>query len=85
MAQYLMEDNATCLHPPPAGAVLGPPGWGGAYRGSKPRCTASHDLAPIAQPEACNYAKPFSFAESWEPWDRFPKPHPRDTQHWATE
>ena len=85
MAQYLMEDNATCLHPPPAGASLGPPGWGGAYRGSKPRCTASHDLAPIAQPEACNYAKPFSFAESWEPWDRFPKPHPRDTQHWATE
>ena len=85
MAQYLMEDNATCLHPPPAGAVLGPPGWGGAYRGSKPRCTASHDLAPIAQPEACNHAKPFSFAESWEPWDRFPKPHPRDTQHWATE
>ena len=52
MSQYLMEDNATCLHPPPAGAVLGPPGWGGAYRGSKPRCTASHDLAPIAQPEA---------------------------------
>ena len=85
MGQYLMEDNATCLQPPAAGAVLGPPGWGGAYRGSKPRCTASHDLAPAAQPDACNYAKPFSFAESWEPWDKFPKPHEKDQQHWATE
>eukprot|EP00964_Phaeocystis_antarctica_P030432 scaffold17193_cov69-Phaeocystis_antarctica.AAC.2 len=85
LGQYTMEDNATCLHPPPAGAVLGPPGWGGAYRGSKPRCTASHDLAPAAQPEACNYAKPFSFAESWEPWDKFPKPHEKDQQHWATK
>ena len=63
----------------------GSPGWGGAYRGSKPRCTASHDLAPAAQPEACNYAKPFSFAESWEPWDKFPKPHEKDQQHWATK
>ena len=82
---YKMEDNATCVHPPEPGAEVGPPGWGGAYLGSKPRCTASHDLAQIAQPWACNHDKPYSFAESWEPWDKFPKPHPKDTQHWATQ
>lgn len=63
---YKNEDNSTCLHPPKQGEALRPPGWGGAYQGSKPRCTASHDLAPIAQPWACNYSKPYAYAESWE-------------------
>ena len=40
LAAYLQEDNSTCVHPPPNGSRLGPPGWGGAYRGSKPRCCA---------------------------------------------
>ena len=82
--QYAMQDNQTCLHPPRPGTELGPPGWGGAYRGSKPRCTASHDLAPIAQPWACNFSKPYSYAESWEPFGSWPAPHPKDSQHWAT-
>ena len=75
---YIMEDNATCVHPPAPGAKLGPPGWGGAYKGSKPRCLASHDLMPRAQPEACDYSKPFSASESFEPFDTFPRPHPND-------
>ena len=78
--QYMMRDNSTCLHL----GELTPPGWGGAYRGSKPRCTASHDLAPIAQPTACDYSKPFSFAESWEPFGKFPKAHEKNREHWDT-
>ena len=38
---YLMHDNATCIHPPEPGARLGPPGWGGAYAGSKVRSAAA--------------------------------------------
>ena len=41
LENYLMKDNRTCVHPPPADAKLAGPGWGGAYRGSKPRCYAS--------------------------------------------
>ena len=48
MQAYKMEDNATCVHPIPPGTKLGPPGWGGAYAGSKPRCIASHDLIRVA-------------------------------------
>jgi hypothetical protein len=84
MQNYLMEDNATCVHPPAPGAALGPPGWGGSYAGSKPRCSASHDLGPKAQPDACSFARPFSTSESWEPLDVFPKPHPKDPQHWMS-
>ena len=79
---YKMEDNATCLHPPKPGSKLGPPGWGGAYAGSKPRCTASHDLAPIAQPTACGIDTPYSTSESWEPFGKFPKPHPKNRDRW---
>ena len=84
MQAYKMEDNATCVHPIPPGTKLGPPGWGGAYAGSKPRCVASHDMGPKAQPEACRYEKPFSTAESWEPFDKFPTPHPANPQAWGT-
>ena len=70
MRNYLMYDNTTCVHPPKPGTVLGPPGWGGSYAGSKPRCYASHDLGPKAQPDACNFDKPFSSSESWEPYGR---------------
>ena len=42
-------DNATCTKPITAGTPLGPPGWGGSYAGSKPRCVASHDLRSFAQ------------------------------------
>jgi len=84
MHLYLMQDNATCVHPPQAGAELGPPGWGGSYQGSKPRCIASHDMGPKAQPTACDYAKPFSTSESFEPYGVFPKPHPGDREKWLT-
>ena len=85
MSAYLKEDNQTCVHPPEPGAKLGPPGWGGAYAGSKPRCYASHDLAPRAQPLACDFSKPFSTSESFEPYGQFPKPHPKDREHWLTD
>ena len=81
---YLTEDNSTCLHPPEPTTKLGPPGWGGAYIGSKPRCTASHDLAPIAQPLACEFSQPYSTSESFEPFGKFPWPHPKDPEHWKT-
>ena len=61
-----------------AGERLGAPGWGGSYAGSKPRCYASHDLGPKAQADACNFDKPFSSSESWEPYGKWPKPHPLD-------
>ena len=80
MHMYTMEDNATCVHPPKPGARLSRPGWGGAYAGSKPRCYASHDMGPKAQPEACSFDKPFSMSESWEPLGKFPYPHPRDSE-----
>ena len=67
-AVYMMEDNSSCVHPPAKGARLGPPGWGGSYAGSKPRCYASHDLGPKAQPDACNFHKPYSKSESFEPY-----------------
>ena len=78
MNLYLMQDNATCVHPPKPGEKLQKPGWGGAYAGSKPRCYASHDLGKAAQPEACNFDKPYSSSESWEPHGKFPVPHPLD-------
>jgi len=46
---YYSQDNNTCVHEIPKEAKLGPPGWGGAYAGSKPRCLASHDLNIKAQ------------------------------------
>jgi hypothetical protein len=80
---YMMQDNGTCVHPPKPGASLAPPGWGGSYAGSKPRCYASHDLGPKAQPDACNFDRPFSMSESFEPYGVFPKPHPRESsEHW---
>lgn len=79
---YLMHDNATCVHPPAAGARLGPPGWGGAYRGSKPRCYASHDRSPGAQPHACDFEKPYSTSESFEPDGVWPRAHPRNRDRW---
>jgi len=81
---YLKEDNDTCIHPIPAGATLGPPGWGGAYNGSKPRCLAGHDLNPRAQPDACKFEKPFSTSESFAPPGEFPVTHPRDREGWNT-
>ena len=80
MKDYLKEDNATCVHPPKPGETLSKPGWGGAYAGSKPRCYASHDMNPKAQPEACSFSKPFSMSESWEPQGKFPYPHPQDAK-----
>ena len=79
---YMMEDNATCVHPPTPGKRLKSPGWGGSYAGSKPRCLASHDLEPRAQPAACDFQRPFSTSESFEPFDRFPTPHPNDHERW---
>jgi hypothetical protein len=84
MAHYLVEDNSTCIKPPPT-STLKPPGWGGAYRGSKPRCVASHDLRSIAQPKACassDKGGPHQPGTSFESFDAFPKAGPRDTFDW---
>ncbi len=78
---FLTEDNASCVHPPRG--ALEPPGWGGAYAGSKVRCYASHDLSPAAQPGACNFSSPFSTAESWAPEGSFPYAHPSNRERWG--
>ena len=74
------EDNATCIHPIAPGMRLGPPGWGGAYRGSKVRCEASHDLRSFAQPDACLSYKTWLGGTSFKPWNEFPATHPLDTR-----
>ena len=77
---YQMQDNATCVHPIAPGSQLGPPNWGGAYRGSKVRCTASHDLRHFAQPDACDTYKSWLGGTSFAGWDEFPVTHPADTR-----
>ena len=78
MHHYLSYDNATCIQPPSAangGVPLGPPGWGGAYKGSKPRCVASHDLRAAAQPDACaprDSGAPHQPGTSFASFDEFP-------------
>ena len=86
MAHYLMEDNATCTRPIPPGAALGPPGWGGSYRGSKARCAASHDQRSFAQPDVClpRYGKPaHQPGTSFASFDEFPTPSEQDPFDWA--
>mmetsp|Transcript_30621 Transcript_30621/g.97961 ORF Transcript_30621/g.97961 Transcript_30621/m.97961 type:complete len:601 (-) Transcript_30621:199-2001(-) len=56
--KYLTQDNSTCLRPPSAGAPLGPPGWGGAFNGTKPPCLASHDLAAKEEVGVCDKGTP---------------------------
>ena len=84
MEKYVVQDNATCVTPIRRGAALGPPGWGGAYNGSKPRCVASHDLRPIAQPDACTRYRSWLGGESFAPFDAFPRAHPDDRTPWMT-
>mmetsp|Transcript_7561 Transcript_7561/g.21386 ORF Transcript_7561/g.21386 Transcript_7561/m.21386 type:complete len:305 (-) Transcript_7561:405-1319(-) len=83
--QFKTEDNSTCVRPIVPGTPLRPPGWGGAYAGSKPRCTASHDLRPIAQPTACDSYQRWLGGESFEPFGVFPKPHPDDKVDWMAQ
>ena len=52
-SRYLTEDNSTCLRPPPAGAALGPPGWGGTYNGERAPCLSSHDLSAKEEAGVC--------------------------------
>jgi len=85
---YLMYDNATCTKPITAGTPLGPPGWGGSYAGSKPRCVASHDLRSFAQPDICSSRggkPPFQPGTSFAPFDAFPLPStsPEEKYDWA--
>ena len=75
---YSNQDNSTCVHPITDAATLRPPGWGGAYAGSKVRCTASHDLRQIAQPDACKQYASWLGGTSFSGWDEFPKDHPLD-------
>ena len=80
MRHYLSEDNSTCIRPIAQDAPLAAPGWGGAYRGSKVRCTAAHDRLPRAQPTACDEYQP---GTSFQPFDKFPSAHPKDID-WTT-
>ena len=82
MRHYLSEDNSTCIRPIAPGTALSAPGWGGAYKGSKVRCTASHDRLPRAQPHACEKYQP---GTSFEPFDKFPSAHKQDPVDWATD
>ena len=63
-----------------AAVALGPPGWGGAYKGSKVRCVASHDQRRFAQPDACTHYAPWLGGTSFAGWDEFPITHPSDTR-----
>jgi len=55
---YLVQDNSSCLRPPPAGTPLQAPGWGGAWAGSHPPCLASHDLSAPAEVGVCTPGTP---------------------------
>merc|ERR1712050_17768 len=81
MGHYLTLDNSTCINPIPPDAVLGSPGWGGAYKGSKVRCVASHDQRTIAQPYACTDERgmmAFQPGTSFQPFDAFLSAHLKD-------
>ncbi len=67
--RYITEDNASCIRPPPAGARLGPPGWGGAYNGSKVPCLAAHDLSAKEEKGVCDASNPTRDADGPD-WDR---------------
>ncbi|KAL3893706.1 MAG: hypothetical protein SGPRY_014048, partial [Prymnesium sp.] len=51
LKHFIVEDNATCIHK--ISGPFKPPGYGGAYNGSKVRCIASHDQRKNAQPLIC--------------------------------
>ncbi len=51
--RYITQDNSSCLRPPRPNEPLGPPGWGGAYRGTHPPCLASHDLSAKEEVGVC--------------------------------
>ncbi|KAL1511513.1 hypothetical protein AB1Y20_006321 [Prymnesium parvum] len=70
--KFILRDNSTCIRAIPPGTVFRPPGWGGAYNGSKPRCVASHDLRSFAQPKACLKYERWLGGESMEPFGVFP-------------
>jgi hypothetical protein len=84
MSHYLMYDNSTCIQQIPT-TGLGPPGYGGAYAGSKPRCVASHDLRHFAQPDVCSSRggkPPHQPGTSFDPFDRFPNPSSSEPYDW---
>ena len=76
---FRMEDNGTCVRPV-GKSEWHYPGWGGAYRGSKVRCVASHDLRSFAQPDACAQYKPWLGGTSFASYEEFPLTHPQDTR-----
>jgi len=78
LRHYHVEDNSTCVHPIDPSTKLGPPGWGGAYAGSKVRCEASHDLRHFAQPDACKQYAGWLGGTSFAKWDEFPWTHAQD-------
>ena len=51
--RYLVGDNSSCLRPPPKGAQLGPPAWGGDYSGTHPPCLTAHDLSAPDEKGVC--------------------------------
>jgi len=52
---HLTEDNTTCLFPPDPRVPLGPPAWGGYWRGSGVECHVANDLPEV--PDACDIPK----------------------------
>ena len=63
-----------------------PPGYGGAYAGSKPRCVASHDLRHFAQPEACAPRAggvPHQPGTSFADFDSWPAPGVAEPYDWT--
>lgn len=51
--RYLVEDNSTCLRPPPKDGPFEPPGYGGDWKGSHAPCLAAHDLSAKEEVGVC--------------------------------
>jgi len=69
---YLVQDNSSCLRPPPAGAPLSAPGWGGSWNGSHPPCLSSHDLSAKEEVGVCEEGTPqYRASGHWDgpDWD----------------
>ena len=67
--RYLVQDNSSCLRPPPANAAVSAPGYGGDYSGTHPPCLTSHDLAAKEEVGVCTEG-----TRQWQASGRFDGP-----------
>ena len=51
--RYLVQDNSSCLRPPPQAGPFLPPAYGGSWNGTHAPCLAAHDLAAKEERGVC--------------------------------